>query len=91
MDILKERIETIAKTGANVILTTKGIDDIASKYMVERKIMGLRRVNKADLRRIAKSTGATVITSLATNEGEEFFESSALGTCDEVYEENLGD
>ena len=57
MDILKERIETIAKSGANVILTTKGIDDIASKYMVERKIMGLRRVDKYDLRRIAKSTG----------------------------------
>ena len=48
----------IAKAGANVILTTKGIDDIACKYMVESKIIGLRRVNKADLRRIAKSTGA---------------------------------
>ena len=79
MDILKERIEMIAKAGATVILTTKGIDDIACKYMVEKKIIGLRRIGKADLRRIAKSTGATIITTLATNEGEEFFESSSLG------------
>ena len=60
MDILKERIEMIANAGANVILTTKGIDDIASKYMVERKIIGLRRVDKSDLRRIAKSTGGKI-------------------------------
>ena len=46
MDILKERIEMISTTGANVILTTKGIDDIACKYMVEKKIMGFRRVDK---------------------------------------------
>lgn len=91
MDILKERIEMIANAGANVILTTKGIDDIAAKYMVERKIMGFRRLDKADLRRIAKSTGATVITTLATNEGDEYFDSASLGTCEEVLEENLGD
>jgi len=46
MDILKERIQKIITAGANVIMTTKGIDDIASKYMVEAKCMGLRRVSK---------------------------------------------
>lgn len=35
MDVLKERLDMIIKAGANVILTTKGIDDLASKYMVE--------------------------------------------------------
>ena len=57
MDILKERLQKILSTGANCIFTTKGIDDIANKYMVEAGCMGLRRVPKADLRRIAKSTG----------------------------------
>lgn len=46
------------KAGANVIITTKGIDDIANKYMVENNVLGIRRVNKGDLRRIARSVGA---------------------------------
>jgi len=43
------------------------------------------------MRRIAKSTGATVITTMANTEGEETFETSALGTAGEVYEEAVGD
>lgn len=53
--------------------------------------MGLRRVEKADIRKIAKATGASVIGTLATPEGEEVFEKSFLGTCTEVYEEAVGD
>lgn len=64
-DILKERIMKIVDAGANVIITTKGIDDIANKYMVENNVLGLRRVNKGDLRRIAKCVGAEVVTSMA--------------------------
>jgi T-complex protein 1 subunit alpha len=56
-NILKERIELILKAGANVILTSKGIDDVAVKYLVEVKAMGVRRVEKEDLRNIAKATG----------------------------------
>eukprot|EP00624_Nannochloropsis_granulata_P004801 evm.model.NODE_34034_length_6230_cov_26.378973.1 len=35
MDITKERIQKILEAGANVVLTTKGIDDLAMKYFVE--------------------------------------------------------
>jgi len=58
MDILKERLKKIIDAGANVILTTKGMDDIALKYMIEAKVLGIRRVSKEDLRRICKCTGA---------------------------------
>ena len=34
-DITKDRIQKILDSGANVILTTKGIDDMALKYFVE--------------------------------------------------------
>lgn len=40
MDVLKERLSLILKAGANVILTTKGIDDLANKYLVEAKCLG---------------------------------------------------
>lgn len=81
----------ILKAGANVILTTKGIDDVANKYLVDAGCMGLRRVPKSDLRRIAKSTGATVITTMADAEGDESFDASSLGTAECVYEEAVGD
>ena len=51
-------------------MTKLGIDDLASKYMVEAGIIGLRRVDKGDLNRIAKLTGATVISTMATPDGE---------------------
>lgn len=57
MDILKERCEKIIKAGANVVFTCRGLDDIANKYFVEAGILAVRRVDKADIRRICKSTG----------------------------------
>ncbi len=80
-DITKERIQKILNAGANVILTTGGIDDLCLKYFVEAGAMAVRRCKKVDLKRIAKCTGAEFITSLANLEGEESFESSFLGNC----------
>lgn len=42
---------------------------------------GLRRVSKEHLRRIAKASGAKVITTLANEEGAESFEPEFLGTA----------
>lgn len=90
-DILKERVEAIISAGANVILTSGALDDIAAKYMVEKGVMGLRRVDKTDLKRIAKATGATVITTLARNDGTEGFDKEYLGEAESVYEDAIGD
>ncbi len=49
-DITRERIQKLLDAGANVILTTKGIDDMALKYFVEAGAMACRRVPKEDLR-----------------------------------------
>lgn len=90
-DIIKERITMILKAGANVILTTKGIDDLCLKYFVEAGAMGVRRCKKEDLRRIAKATGGQMVTSLSNLEGEESFDAAALGTADEVAQERIAD
>merc|ERR1712142_136308 len=86
-DITKERIEKILKTGANVVLTTGGIDDLCLKYFVEAGAMAVRRCKKSDLKRIAKATGATFVPSLSNLEGEESFEASFLGEAAEVAQE----
>eukprot|EP00891_Asterochloris_glomerata_P000845 jgi/Astpho2/845/Aster-00693 len=90
-DITKERVNKILGTGANVILTTKGIDDLCLKYFVEAGAIACRRVPKDDLRRVAKATGATVVTTLADMDGNETFEASAVGHAEEVVEETVAD
>lgn len=58
----------IIAAGATVVLATKDIDDVASKYMVEAGIMGVKRCKKSDLERIAKATGGQVLLTLANLE-----------------------
>lgn len=91
LDITKERIQKILSTGVNVVLATGGIDDLCLKYFVEAGAMGVRRVKKADLKRIAKATGATFLTSLSNMEGEETFEASMIGEAAEVVQERISD
>jgi T-complex protein 1 subunit alpha len=76
----------ILDAGANVILTTGGIDDVANKYLVENNVLGLRRVSKSDIRKIAKCSGATLMTTLSNMEGNETFDSSYLGSAKKVFE-----
>ncbi|XP_031269629.1 T-complex protein 1 subunit alpha [Pistacia vera] len=90
-DMTKERIEKLLKAGANVVLTTKGIDDMALKYFVEAGAIAVRRVRKEDMRHIAKATGATMVSTFADMEGEETFDSSFLGSAAEVVEERVSD
>jgi T-complex protein 1 subunit alpha len=86
-DIARERVRAILDAGANVVLTTKGIDDLCLKYFVEAGAVAVRRVPKDDLRRVARATGATLVTSLADEEGGEGFDAACLGSADEVVEE----
>ena len=76
MDITRERCKRILEAGANVILSTKAIDDFAVKYFSEKGCIAVRRVKKDLLRKIALCSGATVIVYLYDNEGNEKFEES---------------
>jgi len=69
MDVTKDRVKKIIDAGANVVLCAGGIDDFAMKYFVEKNIIAIRRVKKADLRKIAKSSGAEVVISMADFDG----------------------
>eukprot|EP00181_Compsopogon_caeruleus_P002712 CAMPEP_0184682132 /NCGR_PEP_ID=MMETSP0312-20130426/5959_1 /TAXON_ID=31354 /ORGANISM="Compsopogon coeruleus, Strain SAG 36.94" /LENGTH=546 /DNA_ID=CAMNT_0027133537 /DNA_START=72 /DNA_END=1712 /DNA_ORIENTATION=- len=91
LDITKKRIELLLKSGANLILTTKGIDDTALKYFSEAKAIACRRVSMKDLKRIARATGASIQVSLADWNGDEAFDPSFLGYAEEVYEETIRD
>ncbi|KAL2862763.1 chaperonin-containing T-complex alpha subunit TCP1 [Aspergillus lucknowensis] len=89
--IVIERVEKILKSGANVIFTTKGIDDMVLKLFVETGAMAVRRCKKDDLRRIAKATGATLVSTLSDLNGDEKYEASYLGHADEVVQDRISD
>jgi len=90
-DMTLERVRKILGAGANVVFTTKGIDDLCLKEFVEAGAMAVRRCRKEDLKRIAKATGAQLISSLANLEGEETFEVAYLGSAEEVVQERISD
>merc|ERR1739838_1060111 len=76
-DICRHLIEKILESGANVILSTQGLDDMALKYLVDAGVLAVRRVTKLDMKRIAKCTGGTIVISMSNvNSDEEKFERS---------------
>jgi len=90
-EITAKRIQMILAVGANVVLCSKGIDDMALKYFVEAGAIACRRVSRDDMRRIAKATGAQVMLSLSDMDGGETFDASMLGTAGEVVEQRVAD
>ena len=89
--IVTEQVEMILKAGANVVFTTKGIDDLCLKHFIERGAMAVRRCKKEDLRRVAKATGATMVSTLADLNGDEVFDPKNLGQAEEVVQERISD
>lgn len=81
----------ILATGANAIFTTKGMDDMSIKYLVEGGAIGVRRVDKADMKRLARVTGGKIQLTLANLDGEESFDGESLGSCEVVEETRVGD
>jgi len=62
--MIKAIVEKIVATKANVLFCQKGIDDIAQHYLAKAGIMGIRRVKKSDMEKIARATGATIVSSI---------------------------
>ncbi|MGC8662241.1 MAG: thermosome subunit beta [Candidatus Micrarchaeia archaeon] len=62
--MLKEMVDKIAASKANVVFVQKGIDDVAQHYLAKAGILAVRRVKKSDMEKLSKATGANLITSL---------------------------
>jgi archaeal chaperonin len=62
--MLKEMVEKLSAVGANVLICQKGIDDVAQYYLSRAGILALRRVRETDMLRLARATGARVVSGL---------------------------
>ena len=61
---IKQMVDKIKKTKANVLICQKGIDDLAQHYLAKNGIMAIRRAKKSDIEALAKATGGRVVSNL---------------------------
>jgi len=62
--MLREMVDQIKKTGANVVICQKGIDDVAQHFLAKAGIMATRRVKESDMEKLVRATGAKEVTNL---------------------------
>jgi len=84
-DMLRDMVDKIVKTGANVVLTEKGIDDMAQHFMARKGILAVRRNKKSDMEKLAKATGGKIVSNLDSMTSED------LGYAALVEERKIGD
>jgi archaeal chaperonin len=82
---LVQKIQSLIKSGANVIFSRGGIDPLALNHFAKNRILTVRRVKENDLLWLAKATGAKVVKDLDTISNTDF------GYASEVYEKMVGD
>jgi thermosome len=83
--MLKDMVDKIAETGANVVLCEKGIDDIALHYLAKKGIMAVKNISSGDMEKLAKATGGRVVASIKDLTPE------ALGEAKLVEEVKIGE
>ncbi len=81
--MLKTMVDKVIASGANVVLCQKGIDDMAQHYLAKSGILTVRRIKESDLTKLAKATGARIVSNL-----DDLFEKD-LGSADIVEERKI--
>ncbi|WP_296860847.1 thermosome subunit alpha [uncultured Methanobrevibacter sp.] len=84
-EMIRDLVNQIVDSGANVLFCQKGIDDLAEHYLKKAGIMTFKRVKKSDMERIEKATGAKLVTDI------EDLSADKLGSAGKVYLEKLFD
>ncbi|KAK8823910.1 hypothetical protein WA538_001198 [Blastocystis sp. DL] len=79
-----DEIAAIAHTGVNVIFAGGSISEIARHYLSRENMMGVSVGSKFDLRRLAKTAGATALVRVGPPTAEE------IGECSAVNVEEVG-
>ena len=62
--MIRSIVEKIVESGATVLFCQKGIDDIAQHYLAKAGVFALRRVKKSDMEKLARATGASLVSSI---------------------------
>ena len=84
-NMLKKMVDKVKKSGANVLVCQKGIDDLAQHFLSKVGIYAVRRVKESDIEKLAKATGANIAANL------EDLTKNDIGFAGLVEEKKFGD
>jgi thermosome len=84
-NMLRKMVDKVKKSGANVLVCQKGIDDLAQHFLAKDDIYAVRRAKKSDMEKLAKATGAKIVANL------DDLSSRDLGQAGNVEERKIGD
>lgn len=82
--VVEEQVEALLKSGANVIITQKGIDEIGMHYLTKKGVLAVRRCKEEEIKKVIKATGARIVSKL------DGVEESDLGKAGIVEERGVG-
>jgi thermosome len=83
--ILKEKVDKIVASGANVVICQKGIDDVAQHFLAKHGILAVRRAKQSDLEKLSRATGGRVVSDIDELTAQD------LGYAELVEERKVGE
>ena len=80
---LREKVQQIVDSGANVVFCQKGIDDLAQHYLAKEGILAVRRTKKSDMSFLKNILDTTIVTDLDSATSEDVASGSVRRDADE--------
>lgn len=62
--LIRQMVEKIKISGANVVFCQKGVDDFAAYLLAREEIYSCRRVSRSDMEKLSKATGARIVSNI---------------------------
>ncbi len=62
--MLKDMVEKVLASGANVVVCQKGIDDMAQHFLARKGVIAIRRAKKSDMEKLARATGGKIVSNI---------------------------
>jgi len=82
---LRDKVDQIVESGADVVFCQKGIDDLAQHYLAKEGVLAVRRTKKSDLSFLKNVLGAPIVTDLDSLTADDL----AVGSIERDEEDGL--
>jgi len=83
---VQKTCEAIMRLNPDIVITEKGVSDLAQHFLMKQNISVIRRIRKTDNNRIARVTGATIV-----NRADELQEADIGTKCGRFELRKIGD
>ena len=82
---LRRLVQIVKDSGATVVFTQKGIDDLAAHFLSKEGVFAVKSTSEKDMKKLAKATGAKIVNNLKDLSKDD------LGQAGIVEERKIGD